>query len=177
MKNQTADGNWTPHTKEELDKEMNRQKQLAEREKEAVEELKKIHSNVTSGGLRKQVSADEDSSKTKDFVSKPSLPPHVEKNRSGDEDPNITAERNLAEHASVVKSGLFKEERKKQKSTSSNTSTTYADASTGETQGLEKNLSENLAQDRAATSREAGKYSSRKTLWRFLCCAVVEESK
>ncbi|GJQ13637.1 hypothetical protein GpartN1_g5428.t1 [Galdieria partita] len=177
MKNQTSDGNWVPHTKEELDKEMKRQKQLAEQEQAAVEELKKIHSNVISGSLKKQVSVDEDSSRTRDSVPNSSVVVEVAEAGLNDEDPTVTAERKLAQHASVVKSGLFKEERKKKKSTSSNTSTSYADASTGEPQGIEKSLTENLAQDRTTPVQEAERNSSRKTLWRFLCCAVVEESR
>lgn len=134
MTTKTEDENWVPHTKEELDKEMNRQKQLAEREKEAVEELKRIHSGVTSGGLRKQVSVESASPKVDGVVAK-SLTPLEETQSKYDNDSNATAEREIVHRATVVKSEQFKEDRDKQNSESSPTSTCHVETSTAEPQG------------------------------------------
>jgi hypothetical protein len=170
MKNKLTDESWVPHTKDELDKEMNRQKQLAQQEQQAVEELKKIHSNVTSGALRKkQVSVDEQSSSARGVTGNMVGNVEEEKSRSDGSNP----ERKVAEHPS----GGFQQVREKQESTGDNTSTLRAEISTGEPPGTNKESAGNLAQDRVPPVGETERAPSRRTLWKFLCCAVVEESK
>eukprot|EP00871_Galdieria_phlegrea_P002114 jgi/Galph1/2903/GphlegSOOS_G1590.1 len=155
---------WSPHTKEELSKEMQREKELEQKEREAVEELHQTHSQILSGEFKKKkkpskVSVDEFSNDTENretsIRDKRRETSSGEGSRKGQEVTlaNREGEKNVAKKASN-KVSILREEMQ-----------------VGPQSGTQ-----NVANNVDGSQETMPRSKQHRTLWRFLCCSVVEES-